>query len=344
MRSLVPALAAPHAEPEDASGIESSEVLRILWRRRLALALAFVGLFALGCGLIEVLPQRFTGEAVLILEVARAKPVDVKSAADQVLPDRAVINSEMDVFRSRGLAEQVVDKLGLTDNPDFNPTNRSPGWGTRVFASLLGFLPRPLQLWLVDGPAPADQLSRAQLRTMVVDEVLSSLRVENGGESNTVHLYVDARTPATAAAVANAFADLYLVNDLRYRQGTNEHAAAWIKGKLEALRQEVTKADQTVQAFREQHQIIEVDHGPLIDEQLAELSKELAATSATRMGRQSELEALQRAHDGGRPLRLAPDCGLASGPGAPLAAEHAAGRPRRTGRSARPPPQPYGRG
>ena len=298
MRSYVPALSAPHVDPEEPSGVELADVFRILWSRRLALAVAFVGWFALGYGVIEVLPQHYTGEAVLILEMARAKPVDVKSAADQVLPDRAVINSEMDVFRSRSLAEQVVDKLGLTDEPDFDPTNGLPTSKTPILAALGTFLPRPLQLWLMDGSAPADQLPAEQLRTMVVDKVLSSLRVENESESNTVHLYVDARTPATAAEVANAFADLYLENDLRYRQGTNEHAAAWIKGKLEALRQEVTKADQTVQAFREQHQIIEVDNGPLIDEQLAELSKELAAASATRVARQSELEALQRAHTG----------------------------------------------
>ena len=288
MRSFVPALSASHAEPEESSGVEIVDVLRILWRRRVALVMSFVVLFALGRGIIELLPQRYTAEAVLILEMTREKAVDVKSAADQVLPDRAVINSEMDVFRSRGLAEQVVDKLALTENPEFDPAPSRPAF----LASLLAFLPRHLQLWLLDSSGPEDQVPREQVRTMVINEIQRALRVENDGQSNTVHLYVQARRPATAATVANALADLFLESDLRHRRGTNEHAAAWIKSKLDDLRQQMTKADQAVQAYREQHQIIQVNDAQLIDEQLAELSKELAAASATRILRQSEFEAL----------------------------------------------------
>ena len=296
MHSYVPGLPALH--PEEASGVEIADVLRVLWRRRVVLAAAFVVLFALGYGVVEVLPQRYTGEAVLILEVARGKAVDMNSAAAQLNQDRAVINSEMDVIRSRGLAEQVVDKLGLMENPEFNPIRRSSASSSSLPASVLALLPRTMQHWLVDSQQPTDQVPPDQVQTMVVNEVLSSLWVQNDDESNTVHLSIQATEPATAAAVANAFADLYLENDLRYRQGTTEHAAAWIKGKLDELRRQVTKADRAVQAFREQHQIIEVDRGPLIDQQLTALSKELSSASATRMLRQSEFEALLRAGSG----------------------------------------------
>ena len=296
MRSSVPAPTALHVEPEEPSGVEIMDVLWVLWRRRLALAVAFLAVFALGYSAIGLLPIRYSGEVELVLEVAKAKAVDVKSAADQSLPDRPAINSEMDVFRSRGLVEQVVDKLGLTQDPEFNPTAAKE----TVLSRLMSYLPQPLQARLGGSSKPEEQPSPERIRTKVVNSVQSALKVENDGQSNTVRLYYQATSPTTAAAVANAFADLYLQNDLRYRRGTNENAASWIKSKLKELREQVTKADQAVQAFREQHQIIEVDHGPLIDQQLAELSRELAAASATRMLRQSELEALQRTKGGDR--------------------------------------------
>jgi capsular exopolysaccharide synthesis family protein len=298
MRSYVPGLPAPHIEPEEASGIEVTHVLRIFWRRRWVLASVFVLLFAFGYGIIKALPQRYTGEAVLILEVARGKAVDVESAAAQLDHDRAVINSEMDVLRSRALAEQVVDWFGLTENPEFDPTRRLSWSNALSLPSLLALLPQPVQHWLKNASEPANRALPGQLRTMVVNRVLSSLSVENDGQSNTVYLHVEAEEPTTAAVLANAFADFYLESDLRYREGTTEHAATWIKGKLDELRQQVTAADRAVQTFREQHQIIEVDHGPLIDQQLAELSRELSAASATRMLRQSESEALLRAGSG----------------------------------------------
>jgi succinoglycan biosynthesis transport protein ExoP len=235
---------------------------------------------------------------VLILEVSGGKAVDMDSAAAQLVRDRAVIKSETDVLGSRGLAEQVVDKLGLMEDPEFNPTLRSTAAPSPLPAFLLGVVPASLWDWFGNGREPPVQVPPDRVRTMVVDAVLSSLTVESDDNSNTVHLDVQADDPATAAAIANAFADLYLENDLWYKQATTEHAAAWIKGKLDELRQQATKADQAVLAFRKQHQIIDVDHGPLIDQQLTELSKDLSAASATRMQRQSEVEALHRAGNG----------------------------------------------
>src|SRR5689334_25228104 len=113
MRSSLPVLPTPNVEPDEVSGIDIADVLRILGRRWMALGTVFIILFAAGIGIVGALPKRYTGEAVLILEMARAKAVDVKTETDQVPLDRAVINSELDVFRSRSLAEQVVDKLGL---------------------------------------------------------------------------------------------------------------------------------------------------------------------------------------------------------------------------------------
>jgi len=298
-RSL-PALPDTYFQPEESRGIELSQALSIVWRHKLALVIAFAVLFAAGWGVVQLLPNRYSAEVALILEMARTKAVDVKSAGDQSVQDRAIINSEMDVFRSRGLIEQVVDKLALTDNPEFKPGTSHVNFPP----ALLEYLPLSLRNWLLE-EKPQEDLPADQLRSMVIDKVRSAVRVENEGESNTVHLYVDSREPATAAAIANAVADLYLENDVRYRLGTSEKAAAWIKGKLDELRAQVTKADERVQAFREQHQILDVDRRPLIDQQLTELSKQLADASATRMLRESELQSLERAGSGDGILSVA---------------------------------------
>jgi capsular exopolysaccharide synthesis family protein len=300
MRSSLTALPDTYFQPEESRGIELGQALSILWRRKLVLLIAFAILFTAGLGIVQLLPERYTGEVALILEMARTKAVDVKSADDQLMLDRAIINSEMDIFRSRGLMEQVVDKLALTDNPEFRPTSSHVNFPP----ALLEYLPSSLRNWLLER-MPQEAVPADQLRPMVIDKVRSAVRVENENESNTVHLYVDAREPATAAAIANAVADLYLENDLRYRLGTTENAASWIKGKLDELRSQVTKADEAVQAFREQHQILDVDRRPLIDQQLAELSKQLANASATRMLRESELESIERARSGDGILSVA---------------------------------------
>jgi succinoglycan biosynthesis transport protein ExoP len=265
-------LPVPYMRPPlgGADGIEILDLLKILWRRRTVMTVIIVVVVALGYWTLTRLPPRYTAEATLVLEVSSSKAVDVESVVAGLSKDTALINSEVDVLRSRGLAELVVDELNLIIDPEFN-----------VFLSSAG--------------PDSESTPAERVRALVVRSVLDKLWVENDGESYTVRLYFEAGDPTKAAAVANAFANLYLASRLKAKHEGTERAAAWLKDRLDELRRRATAADRAAQEFREQHRIIDVDDSMLINQQLARLGAELTAATATRARAETALQEVRKA-------------------------------------------------
>ena len=273
---------------EDLRGIEFVDLLRILWRRRAVLAVVFALSIGLGLAAIRSLEATYTAHAALVLEVAGGKAVNVDPVAGGLNKDSALIRSEMDVLSSYNLAAEVVDHLGLTADPEFNP-----------------FLhPREPTIWERMGLWESEQMADVpdeRVRHVVVNSVLSRLSVENEKDSYTVRLYFEAEDPDVAAEVASAFAELYVVDRLQRKHETIEQAAAWVGPKLDELRGQVTAADKAVQTFRERHQMVDLDDSTLIDQQMKGLSAELAVAAAERMRHESVLEEVRRI-GGGAPF------------------------------------------
>ena len=104
------------------------EYLQVLWfRRRLVVAIT---LFAAVIGVVQVSQLRnvYTATSTLMIGIPEARVVDI----DQVMTrdfygDEA--DAEIEVLRSRNLAGQVVERLGLLSHAEFNPSLARPEKG-----------------------------------------------------------------------------------------------------------------------------------------------------------------------------------------------------------------------
>src|SRR3546814_14115418 len=56
------------------------------------------------------------------MERGSEQVIQVEQVMPSVDPDSATVDTEVQVLQSPGLAGQVVDKLKLTSDPDFNPS------------------------------------------------------------------------------------------------------------------------------------------------------------------------------------------------------------------------------
>ena len=76
--------------------------------------------FLLVIGVVSQIPRMYFAEGALLIQPRRANLTRVQQS-DQVLPpDTSAIDTEVEVLRSRGLAEEVVRRLKLYDDPEFN--------------------------------------------------------------------------------------------------------------------------------------------------------------------------------------------------------------------------------
>src|SRR5688572_2199210 len=77
-------------------------------------------LFLLVIGVVSQIPRTYFAEGAVLIQPRRANLTRVEQP-DQVLPpDTSAIDTEVEVLRSRALAEEVVRRLKLYDDPEFN--------------------------------------------------------------------------------------------------------------------------------------------------------------------------------------------------------------------------------
>jgi capsular exopolysaccharide synthesis family protein len=103
----------------------------LLWRRRFLLTAAAVGGLALGILAGELQPPRY--QARTLLQVMPPNPTsmgvtDALVGTGNPIRDRQFFNTQMNVLRSRSIAERVVDRLKLADRPDFAEGGDAPGY------------------------------------------------------------------------------------------------------------------------------------------------------------------------------------------------------------------------
>ena len=98
-------------------------VIIATFRRRLRL-FAAVALAVFVAVLLYTLQEtpRYTASAQVMLDVRQEQVTDMSTVLSGLPADSSVVDTEVEVLRSRSLAGRVVDQLKLEQDPYFNPS------------------------------------------------------------------------------------------------------------------------------------------------------------------------------------------------------------------------------
>jgi capsular exopolysaccharide synthesis family protein len=282
------------------SELDLREFLRILRRRKSVL----FGVFALvvvltGLVLMQIGTQ-YRATASVIVENRKARMADLR----EVLPDlplrRDEIENEIEVIRSRSLAEVVIRREGLETLPEFNPALRPKGVRSALLSRLRALLDEP---WIVElrygaaGRPPAEESGPDGGLNRVVDVFLSRLDVRPTTASRVLSIRFSSRDPKLAARIANAVAEVYTGRFVELKVAAAERAALWLSEQVGAMREKVALSEQAVEAFRQRSGLLRTDQGTLVSDEIAELNRRLAAAGVERaqaIANQRELRALMK--------------------------------------------------
>ncbi len=241
---------------------------------------AGVTVFALLLALL--LPPRYEGEAVVMLDQRRTQVTHVEAVVSALRPGQAAVRSEVNVIRARAVVDRVIDQLNLLQDRDFNASLSFGGWLRRLFS----------------GRHPEAKARReSEDRTRVAEKLLKNLGVENDGRSVTIAItYRDRRAPR-AAKIANAFADQYLVDQLEVKYDASKRANAWLARRLESLRGEVRVKEKAVEDFKIAHKLVNVGDETITEKQLTAINAQLVQARAERSQALARLEGVKGLDD-----------------------------------------------
>lgn len=286
------------AMPDDE--IDLIELARTLWRGKTVILLAMVAAAALAWSYLTygAVPL-YTAQSVVALENRQETVVTLDSVVSGLSGDQATINTEVEVLRSRHLIGQLVDSLGLLDDPAFNPHV-----GT-------------------DTPP-------ALARDDTIDRVLKAVSVANVRSSYVFTITAVTRSGETSMALANTLADLYIRDQLTVKFDATAQATAWLTERVTKLKGELEAAEAAVQAFTAQTALVSPEDLEALNRQVKESRDRLGALTQARDAYAVRVAALTAAQDLNDPARMqaaAQDAALdrlAPGDGAAFQARFAA--------------------
>lgn len=189
---------------------------RALGRRwKLFLICALVAT-AMGAYVAWTVPDQYSGRVQLIVDnrtIHLGRPDAVFS--DSSVTD-AIMENQVEILKSEAVALSVIDRLGLSSDPEF--VQEGPGPGDRI-RSLIG----------LDTTTP----ELLDERRAALPGFSDSLSVRRLGESHIIEVRFFSLDPAKSANIANEIARVYLHRQFSDNSDAARTASAWLRARMQ---------------------------------------------------------------------------------------------------------------
>ena len=259
-----------------------AETLQKLWRHRGTILIVTAIFAAIAVAAAKLMPTYYTAEARVLIGVPPLRVLDIESILTDSNPDADRIQNESYVVQSRAVAEDVALRLGLRNDPEFNPwlAAQSPGWWGRNVSPVLEQI-----IGESDGSEPTNE----EIERTVIDVLLARTEVAQLGRSHVLGIKVRSEDAAKSAALGNAFAQSYLSQQLNEKIEATEEADRFLTSRIEELRQQVAKSDEAVEEYRRKYGLYKGTTAGVTSQQLTELNTQLIAAQTAKAEAESKL-------------------------------------------------------
>lgn len=236
------------AHPDVAAGdagqsSRAGSVIRELWAAAFRARYWVIGIFSV-CILLAVVAALLTTrlyQATALVEVRQeaekvlGTEADRESASSRADADR-FLQTQLDIIRSRAVAEAVAEREGLFRGP--------------AFIEAMGGDPEDLRVPL--GMSPRD----AQ-RDRVIKTLQDEMRVRYTGTTRIATISFTSPDPKLSARIANAYADAYIRSNLARRAGSSEYALDFLRGQLAEAQARLERSEQAVVSYARRTRIVD---------------------------------------------------------------------------------------
>lgn len=224
------------------------------------------------------LKNYYTSTVSILVDPEGSRIVDGEIDSGNRATDARAINQQF-ILTSVKVLSAVVKSEGLADDPDFGAAK----------------------------PYESDSQKRAQ---RALETLQRSLSADLNKASFVIDLSVTLNDPAKSARIANAIADTYIQTRVEMNNGVLRQAATGLSAQLASLEKAVEEGDRAVQAYKAEHNLVDVGGRPTVEQQIAETNTEITRISASIAENEALISELALARSNPEYLRSTPDTSL----------------------------------
>ena len=236
--------------------------LRFLRRRYRGIIVCFLLCLPFGGLYYWLAPRSFTASASMLMETQKSPFPEM--LLGRVEHDTAWVDSQIGILKSQNVAAYVAKQLRLADDPLF--VSSAPNLIEKLLA----------RIGLID----LEPQTEAQRIGAAVVAVMAGLDIRRQGQGYLLNINFRGPTPELAAKVANAMVDGYIYEQLNAKYQANRRAGDWLQERLQALREQSATAERAVVEFKAKNNIVAAGGGLMNEQQLTDISGQLAKARA----------------------------------------------------------------
>jgi exopolysaccharide transport family protein len=270
----------PAMDNDPSAGTLSMLQVRDFLGREWRLIALVTGLsIVVGAAYVALSPAKYTAQADMIIDTKRVTWTQSELASENRTVEDAAVESEIETTKSEKVANVVIARLHLTEDPEF--VGAGQGLRRRIF-SLFRLSPQ--------AQPSNDDVMRGVLATLK-----DNLNVVRLGRSYIEQISYTSLDRNKAATIANAFAEAYIEDQLQAKFEATRRASTWLEQRIGELRQQASDAYKAVQDFKSENSIIIGVDGKLASEvELDQLGIALAKARADTSQARAKLDRISR--------------------------------------------------
>jgi len=249
---------------EETSSLDLSGFFRILKQQWMLIALMTVLAVFAAMVYSVTATSKFTASSKILINPQPKRVFGSDYIPQDGNTNQILIESQTRVIGSSSVLLRVVRSERLVEDPEFVPP-KTAGLKDRVLG-LIGLA--------ADEEPP---LSLREKQIAALRHLQQRLTVKRPSQTYVIEVEVSSRNPQKAARLSRAVALAYIADQADAQASSTREVSKLLQGRLAVLRRKVAEAENSVQAYKQKHNIVSTDGSLINERQLSRLNDELSA-------------------------------------------------------------------
>ncbi len=275
--------------------ISLSQIVRTIRRNLMLLVIVVLSIFSVVAFLTMQMTPIYQSATKVIVDQRENAVLDV-GVLSGLPADPGVFETELEIITSPVLLQRVVRKLELQKHAEFNPSLYVPTDMEVFQGNVKGYISSllPGKEEVVVEEKILTEEEKAELEIVTAAQILASkVKAERDGRKFVFYVTASSTDAGRSAAIANAVADQYLVDQLDTRFEETRRTNQWLDDQLTDLRSELNAAERAVESYRSSQGLLSASGQTLTEQQISDIQAQMIAQEAEYSERRARLAAVR---------------------------------------------------
>jgi len=243
--------------------------------------LVAIAIFAIIVGFVSTMPRTYYAEGSVLVQPSHSNLADTNQNQNmQPIDATSAVDTEVEMLKSRALSETVIEKLGLLQDPEFNPPPASK-WDVNFSA----------EFPFISVTSAPEEVTPEEILRKTVDAVQRRTFARRVGLTDVVRVGFSSTNPQKAQKIDNALIEAYLARQVTDKVNLVAKANDELTASVDKLREDALTSAAAAEQYKNSHSILSPQGASMVEAEIATLNQQIAQAHADRVQRETQISA-----------------------------------------------------